>query len=1224
MADRYEIVELIGEGGMGVVFKVTDRQDGQERALKILKATAENRSASERRFRREYRALARLHHPAVVDVFDTGIFDPPVPFFGATPGGHLFFAMEYVRGHTLREWGALIPDAGRNETQIRQDLDFYLQTMVTVLDALSDVHQSGIVHRDLKPQNIMIDHEGSVRIMDFGVALEMAAEGSDTSSNMILGTVGYVSPEEVRGVKLDARADLFAVGAMLYEYVTGELPFDDENPVVAFSRMLKEAAVPPRKLNAVISAQLEEAIMKLLERDPEQRFQTAEEAAFALNLCLESGAHTFGGELPTTSMRMPKLFPSRFVGQQVSLDVLTRMLDKASRGQGKMALVVGEAGIGKTRLVQELAAGTDRSQLLVLSGGCFEREGVYYQPYVEMIGEYVRRIGRTSKRDQLMERLYDADLFPLMRELSRSDDGIAPAPGPHGPAGSEERVRLFEAVTRLIADFAARRPILRHLDDMHFADELTLDLTRYVARNLKGSPVLIVVALRPEEVKRPEAASVRRFLDETRREGLMDAEVKLGRLPKEDVRDLFISLARWEPGSDLLDGVYRLTDGIPYFVEEVVKTIAEPGRSRPAGELPIPETVAEIVARQLRAFTGGETEVLRIAAHIGTDFEFDLLLEVTGRREADLLDVIDHLLRQGILTEIATSRTDAYRFTHPIMREVLMRQVSDRRRRKTHVAIARAMEELYHDRLESELGAHIEEIARHFRLGGDAEKAFEYGWIAAKKAMERRAYDAAARHHGALYELYQAGEISPPQGLRVEMFLDLGTAWEKTGRMQEARDLYESELTRLIKERNLAARSEVAHRLARIFAQQGKLDEALEQLEGCLYHGATLDPGMRIRLETERARLLESKGEHQEALAVLFDTLGKAEASGAALPLAEAMGLLGGMFTARGEHLEASRTLEKALEIVRAAEPSDGRPLVATLLTSLAENAHQAMDPALEIRFYEEALRELERSWDLLGAVTPLAREGRAYVTLGEMDRGREILKDALKRCRRYALTGSLPLALEAMSLYSMYKGKLRSSRAELLEAYDLAESVGEAPALFQVSLSLGKVLGLLGAFNEARGYLGRAHELALEKGNTFWRVQALTATAECALDAERLAEARDALSQIEGLEQSLRALLAPRQFIPSYIVGAMIAFRDGNLDAARERFARAFKSLSGVVWPHALGLCHLRHAQFLRGTGDRSAAKDELERSRRVWSWLGTSHYLRACDDEARLLAVA
>ena len=1213
VAGRYELLETIGEGGMGVVYRVDDRSDAQTRALKILKDTAEKQPASERRFRREYRALAKLRHPAVVDVFDTGTFE-----------GHLFFVMELVTGHTLRDWGSITPAGTRSEAELRDELDFYLRTIVTVLDALSDVHASGVVHRDLKPQNVMIDEEGSVRIMDFGVALELQAPASETSSNMILGTVGYVSPEEVRGVKLDARADLYSVGAMLYEYITGELPFDDENPILAFTRMLKERPVPPRRLQPFVSQELDDVVLRLLEREPEDRYQSAEEAAFALNLCLESssGQSTMDASSVALRMRIPTLYSSRLVGHQVGLHLLGRLLEKSRRGQGRMALVLGEAGIGKTRLVQELAVSEERSQITFLHGSCFEREGVFYQPYAEMIGDYVRRVGRTAKRDQLMERLYDADLFPLMREINRESQEAEERPR----MAIEEKVRLFEAVARLVADFTRQRPILMHLDDMHYSDELTLEMTRHLARNLKAVPILIVVSLRPDECKRPEAAHVRRFLDDMRREGLLDAEVKLDRLARDEVGELLSSLVRFEPSAELVDSVFHLTDGIPYFVEEVVKTIPSDVRvagGHAGGELPIPATIAEIVQRQLMSLSADERDVLRDAAHIGTDFEFDLLLQVTGRDEGDLLDLIDEFLRSGLVTEISTSRRDAYRFTHPAVRETLLRQVGERKRRKVHLRIALAMEELYHDRLEKELTQNIEEIARQYRLGGDAEKAFEYGWIAGKKAMERRAFDAGLRHLNGLLELVDAREIRPSHAQLAEMVLDLGTCYERSGRLVEARELYEGQRERIRRSADVGAQVEIGRRLARICAEEGRIDDALVEIETVARQ--PLDPSVRVGVETEMARLLENRGDHDESMSVLLTTLQLAEMESTPGPMAEALGLLGSIFTARGEHLEAARYLEKALEIARNVTGADSAASsvhrVALLLSLLAENAHQALDSALEIRFYEECLQELDRTRDILGVVAPLSRMGRAYVVLGEMNRGREVLEDALRRCRRFALTRALPLTLEGMSLHSLYRGKLRSARAELLQAYDLAESVGELPVFFRVALSLGQLLTLLQAFNEALVYLRQAMGLAEAKDNTLWKVQVLSAEAELALCADRRGEAHDALDALAALEASFQELITPRHFVPCQLVRGVLLEREGKIEDAEASFGTAFDGLNDVVWPFMLGQCHFRYSQLLRRQGRADEARVQVEAARRIFGWLGNRHYLVACDEEDRLL---
>jgi serine/threonine-protein kinase len=258
---RYRVLRRLGSGGMADVYLVEDQQLGRRVALKLLyRHLAEDVQFVER-FRREASSAAGLQHPNIVGIFDRGEWD-----------GTYYIAMEYIEGHTLKE---IIRERGPAPPEAAVDV------VLQILRAARYAHQRGIVHRDLKPHNVLIDEDGRVKVTDFGIARAGASDMTETGS--IMGTAQYLSPEQAQGRPVDARSDLYSIGIVLYELLTGRVPFDAESPVSVALKQVSELPVPPREIDPTIPPALEAVVLRALEKDPARRFADADEFIEALH-----------------------------------------------------------------------------------------------------------------------------------------------------------------------------------------------------------------------------------------------------------------------------------------------------------------------------------------------------------------------------------------------------------------------------------------------------------------------------------------------------------------------------------------------------------------------------------------------------------------------------------------------------------------------------------------------------------------------------------------------------------------------------------------------------------------------------------------------------------------------------------------------------------------------------------------------------------------------------
>jgi hypothetical protein len=554
---RYAVRSFLGEGAKKRVYLAHDSKLDRDVAFALIKTDGLDADGIVR-VRREAQAMGRLgDHAHIVTIFDTG-----------DEGGAPFIVSQLMAGGSVED---LLAKA----EQHRIAPDRAMKMAEQVCAALQHAHGRSVIHRDLKPGNVWLDSDGNGALGDFGLAIAIDRSRM-TMQGMMVGTVAYMAPEQALGRTPDARSDLYALGAMLYEMVCGRPPFLGDDAVGVISQHINTKPLDPTWHNPEVPKPLEALIVRLLAKSPEERPASAAEVAQELRRILDRSTVE-----PPPSVDQQSISDLRglnwgvFVGRREEMDGLKESLEGALSGKGSLAMLVGEPGIGKTRLAEEFGVYAGLRGAQVLTGHCYEGEAsLPYRPFVEAFRQYTR----SRPDDELRQQLGPGapEIATLVSEIRRRFPDIEEAPKLDPEA---ERLRLFESVTEFLHNASAANAMVLHLDDLHWADKPSLLLLQHLAQRSAHDRLLLLGAYRDVELDRShplsEALGALRRLPNYRR-------VLLRGLPQQTVHDLLTAIDPSEESAAgreaLAAALYQETEGNPFFIREVLAHLIETGK----------------------------------------------------------------------------------------------------------------------------------------------------------------------------------------------------------------------------------------------------------------------------------------------------------------------------------------------------------------------------------------------------------------------------------------------------------------------------------------------------------------------------------------------------------------------------------------------------------------------------------------------------------------------
>ncbi|MAT97813.1 MAG: hypothetical protein CL608_11770 [Anaerolineaceae bacterium] len=987
---RYIIHEKIGEGGMGVVFRATDRLAEQILAFKqVIVPTwhypvdndteGEIEEALRLALAHEFETLASLRHPNIISVLDYGFDAERRPFF----------TMDY-----LPEAKNILV-AGVNLPEIEK-----VKLIQQMLQALAYLHRRGILHRDLKPANVLVT-DRTVRILDFGLAT------TQHSTMQAAGSIPYIAPEVWEEQPHSEAADLYAVGIMAFEMFAGRHPFD-----VNSHRFIDQVLDDPPNLKLLnASLGVTTVIGKLIHKIQDGRFTSAE-------ACIAAFSQAVGRPVPAESIaiRESYLQAATFVGRENEKKSLLKALEEAKEGRGSSWLVSGESGVGKSRLLDEIGTQALVQGALVLRGQGVEDIG---GSPLQLWRDALRRLVLTASLDDLAVTVLQALVPDIERLLDRK---VLPAPELDAPAA---RQRLISTVTSLFSN--QTQWILLILEDLHWADaglEILQQLTRLAPR----LPLLIIGSYRTDE--RPHLAELLPLMN----------EMPLNRLSPAEITELSTSMLGYVGDNpEVLALLQRETEGNAFFLVEVVRALAEEaGRLNAIGQTPLPrqlfpQGIQTIVQRRLARVPDDAVPLLVGTAVAGRQIDLTLLPLVANTTNTHIpLETWLATCAEAAVLELFSG---SWRFAHDKLRAGILESIEQPERKQWHQTIAQLIEQA-HPNDPDQAAA----LVHHWHEAKNVEKERHYAQIAGKHAQQQFLNEAALNFFDRALALTDSDDLLK----KFELHLDREQAYHFLGRRDEQQETLaalDEIATQLAEQQNLERRAEVALRLANYAEATGDYPSAIAAASQALdVAQASGDRQSAAASYLASGRALLRQGNHEEARHSLQKSLASARTHGFTKLEADSLRLLGALAYDTGQLELANNYYAQSLPLYETLKNKQGE--------STVHNNRSIV--AISQGNLERALVSLEKAQQIDEAIGD--REGRAriltnlsslYMDLGDFETSETYSTAALELCREIDVPFGECFNLINLSLTAHFLGNDQQAEQFSQDALALANKIG-------------------------------------------------------------------------------------------------------------------------------------------------------------------------------------
>lgn len=782
---HYKILEKLGGGGMGVVYKAEDTKLKRKVALKFLPPEFSFDDKAKQRFIHEAQTASSLQHNNICNIHTIDeTEDLPV-----MAGGQIFVCMDYYEGETLK---SRLSNELPNQDEI-------INIITQIAEGLSRAHEKGIIHRDIKPANIFITKDGVVKILDFGLA-RSSGRTQLIDIGYTTGTCNYMSPEQALGEETDKRTDIWSLGIIMFEMLTGKLPFDSISDQSIIYSILNEE-INHEKLKTQVPENISSIVLKCLKKDKNERYQQVEELMSDLREIKKESSKTYSGIQP----RLPNFLDDGYgdiisdksilVAREEELDKLGRFLDSALSGKGRLVFVTGESGAGKTALVQKfsLYAQKMNPNLIVINGKCNAHTGFGdpYFPFIELLNllsgdiESKYKAGVISREHAL--RLWNLTPATIRAILENGTDliniftngtSLVSRASEYWTGNLDWLIQLkklvkyksalpvdstlqqrniFEQYTRVIQSITEEKPLLIVLDDLQWIDAGSANLFFHLARQIKGSRILIIGLFRKTEIaieRDGKRHPMEPIFNELKRD-YGEIEIDLDKIQGQKFVNAYLDVEPNNFNVKFRNTFFIQTKGHPLFTVELFREMKEHGMivRDEAGKWiegktfdwnRLPTRVDALITERINRLSKSMRDILLIACIQGEEFAAEVTARFLKIDEKELIRILSGELEKlhqlvsakGIKT-LFRQRISMYIFRHIMFQKYLYNSLDKIERINLHEEVAKIIEELY--------GEEVDEVsvqlARHFQEAEIPEKAFEYLVKAGTRALHFSAYE---------------------------------------------------------------------------------------------------------------------------------------------------------------------------------------------------------------------------------------------------------------------------------------------------------------------------------------------------------------------------------------------------------------------------------------------------------------------------------------------------
>jgi predicted ATPase/DNA-binding SARP family transcriptional activator len=881
-----------------------------------------------------------------------------------------------------------------------------------------------------------------------------------------------------------------------------------------------------------------------------------------------------------------------FVGRSKEYALLSNHLREACSGQGRVLLISGEAGIGKSRLVQELLAYARETQGTVLQGRCSDLAvKLAFEPIIQALRYSLTQI-QTRLKEELAP-LWLAEMTKLVPEfLTLTELPVNPALSPE-----QERHRLFEALTQSLICLGQERPLVLVLDDVHWADSATLDFLPYMAPRIAGQSITLIATYRSEETPKPPLASVR---DETGRE--LVHSVSLTRLSLKETQELLQQMGRMPKtvAERLSQRLQQETEGNPFFLVAVLQALFEEGAMRVHEngawvtdideittnyrELLIPTKVKEIIQRRLERLNKSEQELLTLAAVAGRRFEYRLLEKAWNQTAT--LEVIENLSKAQLLV----AENGHYEFHHEKVREVIYAETSAPRRQQLHRQIAETIEHLHHHRLEE----HFSALAYHFAQGQEFMKAFEYTYRALKQAVARYQNEEGLKLTELGLKLSRELPDDPTlEERRLELLAERVALFDLLGRRAEQAETIDQVFQWAKTTQNRTFECE-AHRLrTKLWLALGRYTDAQAEIE------KALEISKNLGNKSLQAKALQSLGTvrwylgaHAQALDCYTQVATLSDFIGDKKEHLHAVHNIGTVHHYLGRYIEALRCYREAGELARAI---GNKVVEAQAWQNIAALQDAQGDHPAVLQTYDRAYELFRQIGDIRGQASTLNNLGILYLNRQRYDKALKHYETAHELFRNIQEKNGISQVL--LGLGQIYHDLDQDHQAlEYFEkAHEICQELGsrilEAFSLY----SLGEAHHGLGHHAEALRYYGEAQAMQAQIGDKLRECFTLRDLGKLYLDMNAPMKARDAL--VRARQQAVELGLKSEES-QCLVYLSMAYLQEGETASALDFSRQATGLLEQAMPTKCAPLVYFSHYRTLIASGQASASRLFLQRA--------------------------